>query len=94
MVDSLRAARKAFPVIGAQDSGKLVLTGYSQGGHVAMATQRAMQTTYASEFKVSALAGMSGPYALAMLGDAVFGGAPNAGGTIFTPMLTTSFQKS
>jgi hypothetical protein len=94
MVDSLRAARKAFPVIGAQDSGKLVLTGYSQGGHVAMATQRAMQTTYASEFKVSALAGMSGPYALAMLGDAVFGGAPNAGGTVFTPMLTTSFQKS
>ncbi|MFX5464662.1 lipase family protein, partial [Acinetobacter baumannii] len=53
MVDSLRAARKAFPAIGAQDSGKLVISGYSQGGYVAMATQRAMQTTYASEFKVS-----------------------------------------
>ncbi|MBC3886445.1 alpha/beta hydrolase family protein [Undibacterium griseum] len=94
MVDSLRAARKAFPNIGAQDSGKLVIAGYSQGGHVAMATQRAMQTTYSSEFKVSALAGMSGPYAMALLGDAVFAGSPNAGGTVFFPMITTSWQKS
>lgn len=94
MVDSLRAARKAFAAIGAQDSGKLVLAGYSQGGHVAMATQRAMQTTYASEFKVSALAGMSGPYALSLFGDTIFGGAPIVGGTIFAPLLTTSWQKS
>ncbi|MFZ6772684.1 alpha/beta hydrolase [Undibacterium sp. SXout7W] len=94
MVDSLRAARKAFPNIAAQDSGKLVIAGYSQGGHVAMATQRAMQTTYASEFKVTALAGMSGPYAMSLLGDAVFAGSPNAGGTVFLPMITTSWQKS
>ncbi|WP_394779703.1 lipase family protein [Undibacterium sp.] len=94
MVDSLRAARKAFAAIGASDSGKLVIAGYSQGGHVAMATQRAMQTTYASEFKVTALAGMSGPYALGLLGDAVFAGSPNAGGTVFIPLITTSWQKS
>ncbi|MBR7793514.1 prolyl oligopeptidase family serine peptidase [Undibacterium sp. FT147W] len=94
MVDSLRAARAAFPRINAQDSGKLVIAGYSQGGHVAMATQRAMQQKYASEFKVSALAGMSGPYAMALLGDAVFAGSPNAGGTVFLPMITTSWQKS
>jgi len=94
MVDALRAARKAFPVIGAQDSGKLFITGYSQGAHVAMATQRAMQRNYASEFKVTALAGGSGPYALALLGDATFAGSPNAGGTVFLPLLTTSFQKS
>jgi pimeloyl-ACP methyl ester carboxylesterase len=94
MVDSLRAARTAFPRINAQDSGKLVIAGYSQGGYVAMATQRAMQQKYASEFKVTALAGMSGPYALALLGDAVFAGSPNAGGTVFLPMLTTAWQKS
>ena len=94
MVDSLRAARKAFATIGAQDSGKLVVSGYSQGGHVAMATQRAMQTTYASEFKVAALAGMSGPYAMSLLGDATFAGSPNAGGTVFLPLLTSSWQKS
>ncbi|MES2071834.1 MAG: lipase family protein [Pseudomonadota bacterium] len=94
MVDSLRAARKAFSAIGATDSGKLVISGYSQGGHVAMATQRAMQTTYASEFKVAALAGMSGPYAMSLLGDTVFAGAPNAGGTVFLPLISTSWQKS
>jgi alpha-beta hydrolase superfamily lysophospholipase len=94
MVDALRAARKAFASIGAQDAGKLFITGYSQGGYVAMATQRAMQTTYASEFTVTALAGMSGPYALGMLGDASFAGSPALGGTVFLPLLTTSFQKS
>lgn len=94
MVDALRAARKAFAGIKAQDSGKLVITGYSQGGHVAMATQRAMQTTYASEFKVTALAGQSGPYAMALLGDIVVGGTPNLGSTIFLPLITTSWQKA
>jgi hypothetical protein len=94
MIDSLRAARKAFPLVGASDSGKLFITGYSQGGHVAMATQRTMQRSLASEFKVTALAGQSGPYALGLLGDATFAGSPNAGGTIFLPMLATSFQKS
>lgn len=94
MVDSLRAARKAFAGIGAVDSGKLLLTGYSQGGYVAMATERAMQTTYASEFKVTALAGLSGPYAFALLSDVTIAGSPNAGGTVFLPLITTSFQNS
>lgn len=94
MIDSLRAARKAFPKIGATESGKIVIAGYSQGGHVAMATQRAMQTNFPTEFNVAALAGMSGPYAMALLGDAVFAGSPNAGGTVFLPMIATSWQKS
>jgi hypothetical protein len=94
MVDALRAARKAFGAIAAQDSGQLFIAGYSQGGHVALATQRAMQTTYASEFTVTALAGMSGPYAMALLGDAVFAGSPNLGGTLFLPLVTTSWQNS
>lgn len=94
MVDAMRAAKKAFPVIGAQDSGKLVVTGYSQGGYVAMATQRAMQTAYASEFKVNAMAGMAGPYALTLFADAAMAGSPPVGGTIFVPLLATSWQKS
>jgi predicted esterase len=43
MIDALRAARASFATIGARDSGKLMLAGYSQGGYVALATQRAMQ---------------------------------------------------
>ncbi|HYD79497.1 MAG TPA: lipase family protein [Paucimonas sp.] len=94
MIDGLRAARKAFASIGAQDSGKLFIAGYSQGGHVAMATQRAMQTNHATEFKVTALAGMSGPYAMTLLGDSIMGGTPNLGGTFFLPLIATSYQKS
>lgn len=94
MVDGLRAARKAFPAINASDSGKLFITGYSQGGHVAMATERAMQLNYASEFKVTALAGLSGPYATSLFLDAIFAGSPNIGGTLFMPLITTSVQKA
>src|SRR4029077_12423621 len=46
MIDALTAARAALPLASlttVQDSGQLFLIGYSQGGYVAMATQRAMQ---------------------------------------------------
>lgn len=92
MVDALRAARLVFAKIGAADGGKLVLTGYSQGGHVALATQRAMQTTYGTEFNVTAAAPLSGPYALIRFGDAIFGGAPTLGSSGFLPMLINAAQ--
>lgn len=94
MVDALRAARKAFPNINANDSGKLFLSGYSQGGHVSMATHKAMQTTYASEFKVTASGNMSGPYSLVKTFQTVYAGGVNAGATVFTPMILTSWQKA
>lgn len=91
MIDALSAARKAFPNVGTSDSGKLFITGYSQGGHVAMATHRAMQSAGQA---VTASAPMSGPYALAAFGDAVFYGNVNLGATVFTPLLATAFQKA
>jgi len=94
MIDALRAARKAFPKIGASDSGKLFLSGYSQGGYVSMATHKAMQNNYASEFKVTASGNMSGPYSLVKTFQTVFAGGVNAGGTVFTPMILTSWQKA
>ncbi|MFA9216239.1 MAG: alpha/beta hydrolase family protein [Sphingomonadaceae bacterium] len=94
MVDALRAARLSFASIGASDSGRLLLAGYSQGGYVALATQRAMQTKYASEFNVTAAAPMSGPYALLQFGDAIFGGAPTQGSSAFLPMLINAAQRA
>ena len=91
MIDALTAARKALPKVGGQDSGKLFLSGYSQGGHVAMATHRAMQ---AAGMPVTASAPMSGPYALSAFGDAIYYGNVNLGATLFTPMLVTSYQKA
>ena len=94
MIDALVAARKALGHVlasGTTDGGKLFITGYSQGGYVAMATHKAMQ---AANMTVTASAPMSGPYALAAFGDAVFYGNVDLGSTIFTPLLTTSYQKS
>ncbi len=94
MVDALRAARKAFPNVGANASDKLLISGYSQGGFVAMAAMKAMQEKYASEFKVTALGGMSGPYALTSTLQTVFAGGVNLGATVFSPLIFTSWQKA
>lgn len=93
MIDILAASKKALPGLlnPKTTNGKLFITGYSQGGHVAMATHRAMQT---AGITVTAAAPMSGPYALAAQGDATFYGNVNAGSTIFTPLLTASYQKT
>ncbi len=94
MIDSLRAARAAFSRIGANDSGKLFLSGYSQGGYVAMATAKAMQTNHASEFKVTALGGMSGPYSLSKSIQTAVAGGVGLGATYFAPLIYTSWQKA
>jgi len=93
MVDAWRAARRGFGQIGATASARLFIAGYSQGGHVALATQRALQQRYAGEAAVTAVAGMSGPYALLQMGDAIFGGAPTLGATAFMPLLTGGAQR-
>jgi hypothetical protein len=94
MIDALLAARTALPhtmTTSTTDGGKLFITGYSQGGYVAMATHRAMQ---AAGMTVTASAPMSGPYALEAFGDAVFYGHVNIGSTIFTPLLVISYQRA
>jgi hypothetical protein len=92
MIDALTAARSALgkiPAAATLDSGKLFITGYSQGGHVAMATLRALQ---AASMSVTAAAPMSGPYALEAFGDAILFGQVNIGSTLFFPLLTESYQ--
>ena len=94
MIDILTAARTALPKTlssATSDSGKLFVTGYSEGGHVAMATQRALE---ASGAVVTGAAPMSGPYALEAFGDAIFFGNVDIGSTEFSPLLTTSYQKA
>lgn len=88
MVDALAAARSVLAA--GRDSGKLFITGYSQGGYVAMATHRAMQ---AAGQTVTASAPLSAPSAISLLVDYNFSGAPALGSTIFTPLLSTSWQR-
>jgi Prolyl oligopeptidase family len=92
MIDALTASRSALPTMQAPattDSGKLFITGYSQGGFVAMATHRAMQ---AAGTVVTAAAPLSGPYALGAFGDAVFEGEVNASAVENLVMLAASYQ--
>jgi len=94
MTDALTAARTALPQTFAAtttDNGQLFITGYSEGGYVAMATHKALQ---AAGKTVTASAPMSGPYVLAAFFDAVFYGDVNIGSTEFTPLITTSYQKA
>lgn len=90
MKDALTAGRDAIRKLAhVKDNGKLFITGYSQGGHVALATAKTLQQ---NSMTVTAVAPMSGPYAMAAFGDAIFYGSVNGGGTIFGPLLTESYQ--
>jgi hypothetical protein len=92
MIDALTAARGALPASSAPsttDSGKLFITGYSQGGFVAMATHRALQVAGAT---VTASAPMSGPYALSAFGDAIFRGQVSISAPINLTLLLTSYD--
>ena len=94
MIDALSAARAALPLASGtltRDNGKLFVTGYSQGGYVAMATHRAMQT---AGITVTAASPMSGPYALAAFVDAVFSGEVDGGATVSSALLFTAYQKA
>ena len=94
MIDALTAARSALGHIfasGTTDNHKLFITGYSQGGHVAMATQQALEALGQT---VTAAAPMSGPYAMEAFGDAILFGDVDLGSTVFIPMIATSYQKS
>ncbi|WP_374585786.1 alpha/beta hydrolase family protein [Ideonella dechloratans] len=109
MVDGLRAAKSYLTASGlGTPSAQLFVTGYSEGGHVAMATQKVLERDYASEFTVTAAAPMSGPYNLtkfvgqimaspdycASVGSTDPNCAVNVGATLFTPLLLTSWQKA
>ncbi len=90
VIDSVRAARAAAPSVGASLSGKVMFTGYSQGGHASMAAHRAAERDHPTEFNVVAGAHLAGPYNLSgslKVPDAI------AGVQFFVPYLVTSWQK-
>jgi hypothetical protein len=94
MMDALTASRAALPTAAASDTsdgGKLFVTGYSEGGYVAMATHRALQS---AGIPVTASAPMSGPYALAAFGDAIFEGEVSDGANVNVALLIVAYQEA
>lgn len=64
VVDALRAGKSFCASNNVTLNGQLFLTGYSQGGHVTMATHRELETFHTNEFTVTACAPCAGPYDL------------------------------
>ena len=92
MIDALTAAHAALPTADAPGStygARLFVTGYSEGGYVAMATHRAMQS---AGIGVTASAPMSGPYALAAFGDAIFEGEVSDSAPENLDLVITAYQ--
>lgn len=90
VIDSIRAARNAATKVSANLSGKVMLTGYSQGGHASMAAHRAIERDNANEISVVAGAHLAGPYNLSgsfKLPNAI------AGYQFFVTYLVTAWQK-
>lgn len=61
-VDMLYAARSFLDQESIAFLNHLFITGYSQGGHAAMAAHRLVEAEYMDEFELKAAAPMSGPY--------------------------------
>jgi poly(3-hydroxybutyrate) depolymerase len=97
MIDALAASRSALTstVISmttpTSDNGQLFITGYSQGGFVAMATQSEMQSL---NMTVTAGAPMSGPYALEAFVDSEFAGQVSQGAPVVATLLLDGYQNS
>jgi pimeloyl-ACP methyl ester carboxylesterase len=66
VIDSIRAARSAAVAAGVPLTGRVLLAGYSQGGHSTLAAHRAIEQGGAPDIAVSASGAMSGPYDLAL----------------------------
>ncbi|MBX3585666.1 MAG: lipase family protein [Ramlibacter sp.] len=90
VIDSIRAARAAAVIQGFSLSGKVMLTGYSQGGHSSMAAHRAIERDIPNEINVVAGAHLAGPYNLS---GSLKVPTAIAGVQFFVPYLVTAWQK-
>ncbi len=89
VIDMLRASFSYLSGQGVQTSSSLYLTGYSQGGHITMATHHEIEKNYSDEFQVKAAAPLAGPYDLQATIDTVM-----AWGTYKQPILMAYLMNS
>lgn len=93
MMDALAAARLALPqmAVPVSDNGKLFITGISQGGHVAMATHKAMRALGMNVTASAPIEPVTAPLAYA---DYVMSGRVPRSSTVLLPMLLNGYQKT
>jgi predicted esterase len=93
VIDSMRASRNAAKRLGIPLANKVLITGYSQGGHAALGTQRVIEAQNAAEFKLIAGAPASGPYALEKTTVEGFSN-PGLGAPIYSTYTLTAYNKT
>jgi hypothetical protein len=92
-VEMLRAAHQFFQQMGISPGEDLFISGYSQGGHSAMAMHRMIQEDLAGEFTVTASSPMSGPYSLSgIMFDRMLDDQDYLPGIAFMPYLVLSYR--
>jgi fermentation-respiration switch protein FrsA (DUF1100 family) len=64
VIDMLRATVRHAGTASIDLSGRVYLSGYSEGGYATLATQKEIEAAYADEFQLTAVAPMAGPYDL------------------------------
>lgn len=64
IVDFLHAVKTYCTTESIALDGQLFLAGYSEGGYATLAAQREIEQNYSTEFSITAVAPMSGPYDL------------------------------
>ncbi|MCA3694185.1 MAG: hypothetical protein IOB61_12525 [Aquidulcibacter sp.] len=96
MIDAIRATRVQAGALGLVEDGRLFLTGYSQGGAVVLATQRAIEDMIPADEKltITAVASSAGAAMIGEMAEQVFAGQPSVGATGFFPLLINSYQRS
>jgi len=72
VIDCMRAGRSCSSEKGVSLNGQVFLTGYSEGGYVSLAVQRTIEEECQSEFSLTAVAPLSGPYDLQGMTQAIF----------------------
>ncbi len=91
VIDSVRAAMNAAPSVSAKLSGKVMFTGYSQGGHASMGAQRVVERDNIKDFNLVAGAHLAGPY---NLGGSLTSPVATSGSQLFLPFIVTAWQQA
>lgn len=96
VIDMLRASRDKIAAAASPCSwnNQLFLMGYSEGGYVTMTTTRELQLNYATEFKVTAAAALSGPHDLSGTMRTLMLSDNTSKAPYFLPFLLTGYNYS
>ncbi len=92
-VEMLRAVNDILAQLDITPLDELFITGYSQGGHSAMAMHRMIQEDLSEEFTVTASSPMSGPYSVSgIMFDRMMDDQNYLPGIVFLPYVVISYQ--